>query len=333
MHHPAPGLVIRMEGDSEPGPSDANNALLSAWKEAEHILPLDDVVRKELWDGSIPIRLSLAQEDVSTFESPLPFYIQTSRMGYLSLDLAPARAYFQPYATSLAGATDEDMWVEYDSVPLKWHIPTGVLHDLLAPNAELPWALKLHLSGYPEKKLLPYGGEASVKRQFRQTLKQAASMRYGSAKRVSNLSLPEMEQLWGSIREGDFARFREISTEILKPSQPGPQGLASIKRIPIRVMLPHLQSPIQYPFNAFKPDGSLQTLTDLLQQLFPRWPDLSVGASADASGDAAGVSEADAVERNVIVQGISPPHHTPLLWLSQQLSHPDSVLYICITPS
>ena len=40
----------------------------------------------------------------------------------------------------------------------------------------------------------------------------------------------------------------------------GQAGLSEIKRLPVRVMLPHLQSPIQQPLLPYKQDGSLVTL-------------------------------------------------------------------------
>lgn len=58
----------------------------------------DNVVRKEAWDGSIPIRLTLSPHDVGTYDPPLPFFIQAPRMGYLPLVLGSAKAYFQGYA-------------------------------------------------------------------------------------------------------------------------------------------------------------------------------------------------------------------------------------------
>ena len=57
---------------------DSAATLQKAWCNAELCLPLDDVVRREVWDGSIPIRLELAKQDVSTFEPPMPFYLQVA---------------------------------------------------------------------------------------------------------------------------------------------------------------------------------------------------------------------------------------------------------------
>ena len=61
---------------------DGPAALSKAWAHAEHCLPLDDVVRREVWEGSIPIRIELAQQDVCDFEQPMPFYMQVRLLGY-----------------------------------------------------------------------------------------------------------------------------------------------------------------------------------------------------------------------------------------------------------
>ena len=60
---------------------DGPAALSKAWAHAEHCLPLDDVVRREVWEGSIPIRIELAKQDVCDFEQPMPFYLQVSVPG------------------------------------------------------------------------------------------------------------------------------------------------------------------------------------------------------------------------------------------------------------
>ncbi|EKX48999.1 hypothetical protein GUITHDRAFT_162213 [Guillardia theta CCMP2712] len=304
--------------------------LRGAWREAEHLLPLDEVVRKEVWEGSIPIRVELARQDVSTFEAPMPFYVQAPRMGYFPLVLGQAKAYFQNYVPAVC-CNDREMWLEHKGNALKWHLPTGVLFDLHAHGEDLPWHLTLHFSGVETKGLLPYEGDVSLRRHFRQTLKQATSLRYGSCKRVNNLSVAQMEQLWSSLQENKFESFTSVNSELLKLSTPGPSGLTEIKRLPLRIYLPHLPSPIQQPFTPFKDDGHLTTLHDVLLQILPglfETTRLSFAKTQEEEGEDAG----DDQRPTVLVQGISPPLQTPVLWLCQQLAGADTFLYICVIP-
>lgn len=246
-------------------------------------------------------------------------------MGYLPLALGPARAYFQSYAPSLSNA-EREMWLEYKGTPLKWHLPTGVLFDLLAAPDALPWSLTVHLSGYPEKQLLPYSGESGVKSHFRQTLKQGACLRHGTSKRVNHLSVSQMEQMWTAIVGNDFARFSEVGLEILKPAQAGQAGLAEIKRLPVRVLLPHLPSPIQHPFPPFKGDGALLTLAELLTSLLPSFPNIFPASQEEGA-------ELHGSMAVAVCQGIRPPLQTPVLWLCQQLAACDGFLYVSLVPT
>jgi autophagy-related protein 5 len=306
---------------------DSAAALSKAWCNAEHCLPLDDVVRREVWEGSIPIRLELASQDVSTFEPPMPFYLQAPRMAYLPMALAAAKTYFANYVPSVS-CTEREMWAEYKNIPLRWHLPTGVLYDLFAHGDELPWGLTLHFSGVEAKGLLPYENESTIKRHFRQALKEATCLRYGSCKRVNNLSKAQMEQLWTALSENKFDSFAPINAELLRMSQAGPAGLAEIKRLPVRVMLPHLQSPIQHPMLPYKDDGSLLTLGEALSLVLPAlFPKDKVD---DDVGEGNGSDDDRPV---VIVQGIEAPLSTPALWLCQQLASADTMLYISVRPA
>jgi hypothetical protein len=48
--------------------------------------------------------------------------------------------------------------------------------------------------------------------------------------------------------------------QLVKVSQAGAAGLAEIRRLPLRVMLPHLPSPIQHPILPYKENGALLTI-------------------------------------------------------------------------
>lgn len=59
-------------------------------------------------------------------------------MGYLPLALSQAKLYFQGYLSPSAkagdnekGGAEREPWLDYKGTPVKWHIPTGTLYDLL----------------------------------------------------------------------------------------------------------------------------------------------------------------------------------------------------------
>lgn len=47
-----------------------------------------------------------------------------------------------------------------------------------------------------------------------QALKEATCLRYGSCKRVHNLSKAQMEQLWSSLNDNKFDCFSPINSEV-----------------------------------------------------------------------------------------------------------------------
>jgi len=58
-------------------------------------------------------------------------------MGYLPLALSQAKLYFKGYLNPSAKGQDEsggaerEPWLDYKGTPVKWHIPTGTLYDLM----------------------------------------------------------------------------------------------------------------------------------------------------------------------------------------------------------
>lgn len=91
-------------------------------------------------------------------------------------------------------------------MPLHWHLPFGLLRDLLCgPGADgalnLPWALTVHFWGFPSDVLLPCDNEQSVESHFMHSLKQATFLRMGSTKAVMALPEAQQTQIWTSISQ------------------------------------------------------------------------------------------------------------------------------------
>lgn len=129
----------------------------------------------ENWLGSLPIMITLSQDDLTTIESPPEFFVKIlqfvfsfffflnellqimgRRNGYLPFLSVAVTAHFEHFIPPVK----ENLWFDYKDLPLKWYflrpfflplwnkalreffrnIPLGVLYDILA-NGELPWKI------------------------------------------------------------------------------------------------------------------------------------------------------------------------------------------------
>ncbi|XP_048328836.1 autophagy protein 5 isoform X3 [Ziziphus jujuba] len=140
----------------------------------------------------------------------LPLYILAPRIGYLPLLASRIKPYF---SGTLPPGVDT-IWFEYNGLPLKWYIPTGVLFDLLCAQPERPWNLTVHFRGYPGNILIPCEGEDSVKWSFINSLKEASYIISGNCKNVMNMSQPDQEELWRSVLNGNLDGYLRVSSKL-----------------------------------------------------------------------------------------------------------------------
>jgi len=131
-----------------------------------------------MWKAAIPLQIHLDESEVTTFPAPPPAFVLGTRIGYLPL-LMPV---LKPYFSNVLPPGDDTIWFDYKGLPLKWHIPTGVLFDLLCAEPERPWNLTVHFRGYPSGLLTPCDDEDTVKRSFINSLKEAAYIINGNCK-------------------------------------------------------------------------------------------------------------------------------------------------------
>ena len=172
----------------------------------------DEDLRKEIWQGSIPIRFSLAQNEVNANNSPAPFYVGSAnqknwkqyfkaieneqqqillpRQTYFGIVIQPVQEYFATFA-SLSVSTNnnapshstnqnvptDQIWLDSNGEALKWHYPVGVLFDLHANTESLPWNVTFHFHNFPSDKLFRCNTDEAIRSVFFNSLKEVSSGR------------------------------------------------------------------------------------------------------------------------------------------------------------
>ncbi|XP_058748075.1 autophagy protein 5 [Vicia villosa] len=275
--------------------------------------------QKFAWKGAIPLQIHLHESEVTTLPPPSPALVLAPRIGYLPLLVSMLKPHF---STALPPGVDT-VWFEYNGLPLKWYIPTGVLFDLLCMEPERPWNLTVHFRGYPSNLLLPCEGEDSVKWSFINSLKEAAYVINGNCKNVMNMSQPDQVELWGSVLNGNLESYRRVSSKLkletfdeqytenidsvsTKSEQTTGDaeavGQVKTSRIPVRLYLwtvnedfddfedaPKIDnwdkvSYINRPVEIHKEDSKYFSLTDAVKRLLPEYfPESSFVNEGDAN--------------------------------------------------
>ncbi|WEW59740.1 Autophagy protein 5 [Emydomyces testavorans] len=196
--------------------------------------------------------------------------ISVPRLSYLPFLLPRLLAFFS------SSLIDPDIpahegWFSFESVPLKWHYPVGLLYDLyagaeaitsksssapevrprachargddddepgggaLAGSSLLPWRLTIHFHDWPAQDLIRLDAEGKVLHDaFINSVKEADFLRNGTAKRIMALSREDSWGLWRSVEEHNLPTYHRIHNTLLLPSPPTP-----FRNIPMRIFLPN----------------------------------------------------------------------------------------------
>lgn len=79
------------------------------------------------------------------------------RMSYLVAQTRDVVEYFRDAAPPFGGLQGASIWFEAKGVPLKWHLPVGVIWDMLCggdvEDAVLPWQITVHFQGFPHEEV------------------------------------------------------------------------------------------------------------------------------------------------------------------------------------
>jgi len=250
----------------------------------------DREVLSEVWGGRVPAIFNLAEQDGAAE----PCCLMLPRMSYLPLITEKVKSHFSPNAEHKG-----PIWFSHKKIPLRWHLPIGLLFDMLGsrhqevtPGSRLPWSITVHLSEFPAETLLECPSREAVESIFMSSLKESDQLKT-SGKVMKQMQAREHSQLWLGLCSDKFDQFWAVNRRLM-------EGSDCWRHLPVRVysgdncaMAQRLMSPSS-------------TLSDIMEQF--SLPDTS----------------------HLVIQGVRPPLSTPVLWLARHLAHPDNFVYIAV---
>lgn len=191
-------------------------------------------LQSKVWGGSLPLEIRLSATDCRTYDDSETYLVQFPRLSYLAFLLSRLHAFF---ASSLINpeVSSHDAWFSFESVPLKWHYPIGLLYDLYSgaepidldtvtgadgPSslsaaemsttvAQTPWKLTIHYSELPAEHLLQLDTEGrTLQDTFINNVKEADFIRNGTARTVMSLGKEDSDNLWTAVQNRKYMQIR-----------------------------------------------------------------------------------------------------------------------------
>lgn len=211
-------------------------------------------------------------------------------------------------------------WFAYRTLPLKFHLPVGVLYDLIVPDHIAPWHITLHFRNYPSKTIVPYIDDTTLKQCFRNSLKEAAYICQGMAgvQRIMGMTQGSQDEYWRAVIQANRDQYTKVIKSLAL--RPIPFRGNRAPSIPARIYTmdtapgAFLSSydgiyMTSRPLPIVNEDNSPVTLRNALEKIFDM------------------VNIDDAL---ILVAGVQPPCDAPLVWLHDMLCCADHFLYIVI---
>eukprot|EP00898_Chlorokybus_atmophyticus_P006179 jgi/Chlat1/6562/Chrsp45S05929 len=286
---------------------------------------MEHELKREVWAGALPLKVALAEDEVSSYPAPKPMFVMLPRHSYLPLLVTTLRTHFEP--SLLPGA--DTMWLDYGGLPLKWHLPAGVLFDVLA-DGRLPWSVTVHFRGFPVDILQRCDSEEAVRSSFLNSLKEAEYLVHRSTDSVMGMKRETINELWRSVVSGQEEVYTNASASLSSAND--------VRRVPVRLfaITPAGDSSkgasrltwdsvvvATRVVDAMDAAGQQQTLRTTLALCLPQqFASDGVTSLASDEGSGAGLL--------VTIQGVTAPLDAPLGWLCKHLSGPDNFLHICV---
>ncbi|EFA82416.1 autophagy protein 5 [Heterostelium album PN500] len=334
----------------------------------------DEDVKKSIWEGKIPIMFTLSPNDLTSHIPPSSLsFVIVMMMMMMMLTFAnqktkkmfvPRNSYFplitgvvkDHFSYSTLVISDSELWLEYKGIPLKWHIPIGVLFDMLVATPDTTasqiWNITVHFQSFPEKVLLRCSNEDAIRTYYKNVLKEANYIKQGDINKLNNLSINQTNELWDGLKLHDYEKFWSIN----KMFYPG----NGYKHIPYRI-IQNNKAPLQDLISPINENGQETTLESLFSKIaFNNSNNSSsnnnnnnnnsnnnsnnnnnIDTSNETQQSTTTLSSSSTNSTTLLqvlnsgsirysIQGIEPPLNSSLIWLGDYFSHPDNFLYIVL---
>ncbi|KAN0024023.1 hypothetical protein ACTFIV_008416 [Dictyostelium citrinum] len=230
----------------------------------------DEDIKRSIWEGKIPIVFTLSPDDLTSHLSPSPYTLMAPRNSYFPLITSLVKDYFSSSTLVLL----DEMWLEYRGVPLKWHLPIGVLYDTIVGNnncsnsnnnssniMEQPyWNIVVHFQSYPDRILLRCPNIESVRTYYKNVLKEANFIKQGDITKINNLNINQSNDLWDGLKSHDYDKFWSVNKKLI------PNSSKEYKNIPIRLII-NYKPPIQELIPVFDENSVELTLENLFSRI------------------------------------------------------------------
>lgn len=264
----------------------------------------------------------------------------------------------------------------------------------------LPWKIRIHFTSYPTDQLLPLdivpqqqqqnasqndeslaaiaaatnsNDKASQQAQintligriFRNSLKQALFLQYGSSKVAMSITKNSHEKIWDAIVQSSYDAYNQVNTDIQIGLQSPPinnklsltedltdENVTRAKSVlpqlvPVRILLndkPAIQRPIvaqkkdiseylkQKPTEILKDDADIYVspYTTLGDVLVTCLPSLFKQVDSSAVTDSSNIIVSDPSSTHYSIQGVQPSLSCVVVDLWRSLCHPDHFLYVIV---
>jgi len=145
-----------------------------------------------------------------------------------------------------------DVWFDIAGVPVKWHVPVGVLYDyyvhannLADQQTSAVMKITIHFQSFPKcvsyhpqtqapcGTIMRWPTVSNTQSQFFYSLKEAHFIKHGDISFINKLPPAQINQLWSAVQLSDIRSYRTFNETLCPISSPS----FTMLKVPVRAMI------------------------------------------------------------------------------------------------